>query len=258
MRLPAGSTTRGSSTSSPSLGRDDVERARSFGQLVLEVSDLQDHQEPVLWGALQGGQRLLRHDRLDRARNLPPPAGPGPSINNATASLPASSGPRPPPPATFTTFAGGRAGLTSNDAPPSDWGAAADTTNRVSASPIIFSEPVDLLGEGFSPLPPRDSSSIRSPPDPFLGRAEVDAINASFASAAIHFLAAPALQPSVVPAGAPTISPASLPLEGSTQKIDFFSVVIFDTKPPLQDSKFYADFKNVIYFSKILTIWVIF
>ena len=39
-------------------------------------------------------------------------------------------------------------------------------------------------------------------------------------------------------------------IEGTTQKIDFFSVVLFDTKPPLQDSKFYADFQNVIYFKK--------
>ena len=37
-------------------------------------------------------------------------------------------------------------------------------------------------------------------------------------------------------------------LEGITQKIDFFSVILFDTNPPLQDSKFYADLKNVIYF----------
>ena len=35
-----------------------------------------------------------------------------------------------------------------------------------------------------------------------------------------------------------------------TKKIDFFSVVLFDTKPPLQDSKFYADFKYVIYLKK--------
>ena len=40
-------------------------------------------------------------------------------------------------------------------------------------------------------------------------------------------------------------------IEGTTQKIDFFSVVLFDTKPPLQDSKFYADFKYVIYFKNI-------
>ena len=37
-------------------------------------------------------------------------------------------------------------------------------------------------------------------------------------------------------------------IEGTTQKIDFFSVVLFDMNPPLQDRKFYADFKNVIYF----------
>ena len=96
----------------------------------------------------------------------------------------------------------------------------------MSASPIIFSEPVDLLGEGFSPLPPRDSSSIRSPPDPFLGRAEVDAINASFASAAIHFPAAPALQPSVVPARAPSTSPSSIPPSTTSLPTSYISLAL--------------------------------
>ena len=36
-------------------------------------------------------------------------------------------------------------------------------------------------------------------------------------------------------------------LEGTTQKFGFFSVVLFGMKPPLQDSKFYTDFKYVIY-----------
>ena len=67
---------------SPSSEGDDGELARPVGHLALEVPDLQDHQEPVLQCALQGGQRLLRHDRLDRAQNLPPPARPGPTNNN--------------------------------------------------------------------------------------------------------------------------------------------------------------------------------
>ena len=158
--------------------------ARPVGHLTLEVLDLQDHQEPVLRSALQGGQRLLRHDRLVRARTLPPPAPTGLDTNNTTASLPASSGPRPPSASTHTSTAEGRPGLSSSDAPPSGWGVTADTTARVSASPFA-SEPVDLLGESFSPFPPRHSSSIRSPPDPLLGREEVDAINSSFASATI-------------------------------------------------------------------------
>ena len=41
-----------------------------------------------------------------------------------------------------------------------------------------------------------------------------------------------------------------MPKKGTKQKNWFFAVVLFDTKPNLQDSKFYADFKNVIYFKK--------
>ena len=185
----------------PSDEDGDGVLARPVGHLTMEVPDLQDHQEPVLHSALQGGQRLLRHDRLVRARNLPPPAAPGPNTNNTTASLPASSGPRPPSASTHTTTAGGRPGLSSSDAPPSDSSVTADTTNRVSASPFAL-EPIDLLGESFPPFPPRHSSSIRSPPDPLLGRQKVDAINSSFASDTVHSAAAKK------PAGA---SDASLP-----------------------------------------------
>jgi hypothetical protein len=79
----------------------------------------------------------------------------------------------------------------------------------VSASPFA-SEPVDLLGESFSPFPPRHFSSIRSPPDPLLGREEVDAINSSFASATVHSAAA------TKPAGASDTSLPSPPSSTSS------------------------------------------
>ena len=44
--------------------------------------------------------------------------------------------------------------------------------------------------------------------------------------------------------------PVCVMLEGTTQKINFFSVVLFDTKLPLQDEKFYADFQEMIHLKK--------
>jgi hypothetical protein len=45
-----------------------------------------------------------------------------------------------------------------------------------------------------------------------------------------------------------TSKSVNIHIEGCTQKNDFFSFVLFDTKTHLLDRKFYADFKTAIYF----------
>ena len=189
--------------------------APSFGELALELPALCDRQLPVLRVVHQRGLQRLREGRRGVAHG-----GASPHANGRGN---ASSGGRPPlsaagggtSAAAYANYAtiplaASRAPVAPSPAPvPAHRGELpADTIHHVSVSPRL-SVPAGLLGADLSPLLPTSAS-----PADLLGRAEVDAINASLASSSFLLSASgpvSAAAPTMVPTVAPTASPTPPP-----------------------------------------------
>ena len=184
----------------------------SFGEIVLALPDLRDHQLPVLRDAHRRGLQLLREERrgVTHRGASPRAGGRGNASSGVRSPLSVAGGGTPAaPPATDTTIppAASRAPVAPSPAPvPVHRNELpADTTRHVSVSPRL-SVPADLLGAELSPLLPASAS-----PADLLGRSEVDAINASLASSSFLLSASDPLSTAtattMVPSGAPTAPP---------------------------------------------------